>query len=171
MIFREMRVEDLAEIFEVRIATWHNRNGRDEMTAMGITHDSVRQMMQDSQRGWLCEVEGRKVGFAMGNQRTGEMWVIAVLKEFEGRGIGRQLLSLVEGWLWSRGWREIWLTTDTDENFRAVGFYRHLGWTDWKIERGNRYMRKTLKPGAGVDGSAATWPGSPGVTAGLPSGN
>jgi ribosomal protein S18 acetylase RimI-like enzyme len=148
MTFREIQTQDLDAIFEIRIATWHNSNGREEMTRMGITPESVRQMMQHSHRGWLCEVNGRKVGFAMGNKETGEMWVIAVLREYEGRGIGRQLLRLVEEWLYSQGWTEVWLTTDPDENFRAVGFYRHEGWMDWKIEHGNRYMRKMIEPGA-----------------------
>lgn len=95
MTFREIQPQDLEAIFEIRKATWHNRNGREEMARMGITPDSVRQMIQDSHRGSLCEVDGRRVGFAMGNRKTGEMWVIAVLREFEGRGIGRQLLRLL----------------------------------------------------------------------------
>jgi GNAT superfamily N-acetyltransferase len=140
--FREIQPEDIPAIFEIRIATWHNPNGRVELTKMGITPHTVRQMMVDSHRGWLCEIEGRGVGFAMGNKKTGEMWVIAVLKEFEGRGIGKELLRSVEDWLWSEAWQEIWLTTDTDESLRAVGFYRHAGWQDWKIEHGDRYMRK-----------------------------
>jgi ribosomal protein S18 acetylase RimI-like enzyme len=83
------------------------------------------------------------VGFVMGNKQTGEMWVIAVLPEYENLGIGRHLMSLVEGWLWAEGWQEIWLTTDPDETYRAVGFYRHLGWVDWKLGRDERFMRKT----------------------------
>ena len=144
MTFREIQLENIDGIFEIRIATWHSRNGRDELTALGITPDSVRKMMQDSHHGWLCECDGRKAGFAMGNRQTGEMWVIAVLREFEGRGIGRQLLRLVEDGLWSHGWKEIWLTTDPDESLRSVGFYRHEGWQDWKIEDGDRYMRKSF---------------------------
>ena len=144
MTFREIQFEDLQAIFDIRIATWHNQNGRDELTKMGITPHSVRQMMEDSHRGWLCEIEGRGVGFAMGNKKTGEMWVIAVLKEFEGRRIGKELLRLVEDWLWSEAWEEIWLTTDTNESLRAVGFYRNEGWQDWKIEHGDRYMRKRI---------------------------
>ena len=58
-----------------------------------------------------------------------------------GRGIGKALLTRIEEWLWSEGWKEIWLTTDLDETDRAVGFYRHLGWKDWKIEK-DRYMKK-----------------------------
>jgi GNAT superfamily N-acetyltransferase len=142
MTFREIQIEDLPAIFEVRVAAWHNPHGREELNALGITPDSVRQMLHDSHCGWLCEIGGRTVGFAMGDRSTGEMWVIAVCKDFEGRGIGRQLLRLVEDWLWSQGWSEIWLTTDPDESFRAVGFYRRLGWEDWKIEHGDRYLRK-----------------------------
>ena len=142
--YREIGPEDMDAIFGVRVATWHNERGAEELLQLGITHDSVREMMQTSHRGWLCEIESRVVGFAMGNKATGEMWVIAVLKEFEGQGIGKSLLNLVEEWLFSEGWKEIWLTTDRDENLRAVGFYRHLDWKDWKVDPdGDRFMRKS----------------------------
>ena len=53
---------------------------------------------------------------------------------------------MVEDWLSSEGWKEIWLTTDRGENIRAVGFYRHLGWSDWKVEPdGDRFMKKSLE--------------------------
>jgi ribosomal protein S18 acetylase RimI-like enzyme len=143
LVFRKIRPDDMDAIFEVRIATWHNNHGREELNEMGISHDSVLEMLKDSHRGWLCETGSHVVGFAMGNQHSGEMWVIAVLKEYEGQGIGKRLLRLVEGWLFSNGWNEIWLTTDPDETLRAVGFYRHLGWIDWKIEPdGDRFMKK-----------------------------
>ena len=143
--FREIGPDDMAAIFDVRVATWDNDRGREEMAALGITPDSVRAKLADTHRGWLCEADGRVVGLAMGDRSNGEMWVIAVLSEYEGRGIGGQLLSRVEGWLLDCGWREIWLTTDRDETLRAVGFYRHLGWTDWKLEPdGDRFMKKRL---------------------------
>lgn len=142
MHFREITADDLESIFEVRVATWHNPNGREELTRMGITETSVRAMLRDSHRGWLCELDERVVGFAMGNKTRGEMWVIAVLEEFENRGIGKALLARVETWLAAEGCDPLWLTTDTDESHRAVGFYRHQGWEDWKIEDGDRFMRK-----------------------------
>ena len=146
MTFREITTNDMQAIFAVRVATWHNEHGLEELTRMGITQKSVRQRMEDSHRGWLCEVDGRVIGFAMGDRKTGEMWVIAVLREYEGQGAGKTLLALVEKWLRGEGWKEIWLTTDTDEGFHAVGFYRHQGWEDWKIEGGNRFMRKRFEP-------------------------
>jgi GNAT superfamily N-acetyltransferase len=143
-IIREIVPGDMEAIFAVRVATWHNPNGSEEMAALGITHQSVRAMMTDGTRGWLAKVGGRTVGCAMGHARTGELWVIAVLKEFEGQGIGRALIGRVEAWLATEGWREIWLTTDVDERMRAVGFYKRLGWIDWKLEHGDRFMRKSL---------------------------
>ena len=145
MHYCEIQCDDITAIFDVRVATWHNERGAEELTRMGITHASVRAMLEDSHRGWLCESDVGVVGFAMGNRGTGEMGVIAVLQTYEDRGIGRELLTRVENWLWSEGWEEIWLTTDTDEAFRAVGFYGRLGWQDWKIESSDRFMRK-VKP-------------------------
>ena len=145
MKFREIESRDIPAIFEVRIATWHNDRAVEQMTEWGITHDSVKAMLEcGSHRGWLCEIGNRVIGFSMANKGTGEMWVIAVLKKYEGKGIGRELMSLVESWLWAEGWTEIWLTTDPDEAARAVGFYRKIGWEDWKID-GSRYMRR-LRP-------------------------
>lgn len=146
LTYREIVADDMPSIFDVRVATWHNDRGREEMTELGITPESVREMLKEgSHRGWLCEADGRVVGFAMGDRTNGEMWVIAVLQEFEGLGVGKQLLGLVEQWLAKEGWSEIWLTTDPDETMRCVGFYRHLGWTDWKLEPdGDRYMKKQV---------------------------
>ena len=142
-VFREIVSDDMEAIFDVRIETWHNDRGRIELAEMGITHQTVREMLRDSHRGWLCEVDSCVVGFAIGNKANGEMWVVAVLEEFEGQGVGKRLLGLVERWLFAEGWKEIWLTTDRDETLRAVGFYRHLGWKDWKVDPdGDRFMKK-----------------------------
>ena len=142
MIYRQIKETDLPELFKLRVATWHNAHGEEELQALGITQESTARLLQQSHRGWLAELDGRPVGFAMGDKRSGEMWVIAVLKEHEGQGVGRRLLALVEDWLFTEGCDPLWLTTDPDENVRAVGFYRYLGWEDWKIQDGDRFMRK-----------------------------
>jgi ribosomal protein S18 acetylase RimI-like enzyme len=160
--YREITPADIPALFRVRVATWHNPNGAEEMTRMGITPESVRQVLATTHRGWLAERGGEVIGFAMGNRADGEMWVIAVLKPYEGRGVGRCLITQVEDWLFAEGWEEVWLTTDVEESFRAVGFYKRLGWTDWKFEHGDRYMKKR-RPAAGTDSSAPI-PSPPGGT-------
>ena len=133
------------------MATRENALSKEDLRRLGITPETVREMMRTSHRGWLCEVDGKVVGFAMGNGKTGEMWVIAVLPGYEGRGIGAELMDRVEGWLWSLGWGEIWLTTDTDTSLRAYGFYRARGWEDWKVEDGDLFMRR-VNPSRRNDG-------------------
>jgi len=75
----------------------------------------------------------------MADRSTGELLVIALLPEYEGRGIGGQLMQHAEVWLAQSGCTRAWLTTDLD-----YGFYRHRGWTDWKLERGLRWMQLAL---------------------------
>jgi GNAT superfamily N-acetyltransferase len=142
--YREIAVSDMDSIFEVRVATRENAYSMQELERLGITPETVTEMLSEGFRGWLCEEGGRTVGFAMGNSGTGEMWVIAVLPEYEGRGIGSRLISLVERWLAAEGWSESWLTTDVDTSLRAYGFYLHEGWRDDVVRDGLRYMRKSL---------------------------
>jgi ribosomal protein S18 acetylase RimI-like enzyme len=142
MKFRVIIAADVPELFKVRVATRENALSLAQLADLGITEDSVRLMLQKTHRGWLCEIEGRIAGFAIGNGDTGEMWVIAVLPEFEGMGIGSKLLGLVEEWLFYFGWDEIWLTTDMDTTLRAFGFYLKHGWTDSGVKNGNKYMTR-----------------------------
>ena len=153
MNFRQIVETDVRELIAVRAATRENALSREQLEEMGITEASVSEMMQRTHRGWLCEAEGRIVGFAMGNGETGEMWVIAVLPEFWGRGIGGRLIASVENWLWSRGHDEAWLTTDKDTSLRAYGFYLRQGWSDSKLSKGCRYMIKRNPNQACASGS------------------
>lgn len=143
MKFREIQERDIHDLFVVRLATRENALSLEQLAGLGITEESVIAMLKMTHRGWLCEEESNVVGFAMGNRENGEMWVIALLPEYEGMGIGTELLSRVENWLWSEGWHEIWLTTDVNPALRAYGFYQRQGWVDNKIENDLRYMKKT----------------------------
>lgn len=146
MLFREIGPDDAGALFAVRTATRENRLSREDLAARGITEQTVWNRLAGSFRGWLCEDDGSVVGFAMGDGATGELEVIAVLPEHEGRGIGMRLIELVETWLAYRGWRELWLYTDPDPTLRAYGFYRARGWVDAGLKGGNRVMKKRLPP-------------------------
>jgi N-acetylglutamate synthase-like GNAT family acetyltransferase len=112
----------------------------EELDRLGINPESVTEGLARSTRGWLCEDAGNVVGFAMADRATGEFLVIAVLPEYEGRGVGGGLMTRVTAWLLECGCTRSWLTTDVDTSLRAYGFYRRHGWNDWKVERGLRYM-------------------------------
>ena len=96
MNFREITAEDIPELFAVRAATHENRLTLEQLTALGISEASVSEKLAESFNGWSCEAQGKVVGFATGDEATGESWVIAVLPEYIGKRIGSTLLTTVE---------------------------------------------------------------------------
>lgn len=142
MTFRAIEPQDAAALIELRGRTRENAIPADALAKMGITIESIGAKLRGPHRGWLCEAEGRLAGFAMGDGSSGELLVIAVAPEFEGRGIGSQLLASVEEWLWSCGWEALWLWTDVDESRRAFSFYLHHGWRKSEVKDGALYLRK-----------------------------
>jgi ribosomal protein S18 acetylase RimI-like enzyme len=126
---RQMTATDLPEVFAVRVSTLENTitmQGLEE--EYGLTRETLAEALQHSAKGWVCEIEGKIVGFAMGDRDSGEMTVLAVLPGFEKRGIGKQLLDRVQDWLFDSGHKELWLLTSPNPTFRAYGFYQAQGW-------------------------------------------
>ncbi len=138
--FREINAADVPALFYVRTRTRENTYTLEELHALGITAESVTRRLANTCKGWLCTHAGSAVGFCMADRSMGELWVIAVLPEYEGQGIGNALMSAAEEWLWEQGGSRAWLTTDIDTALRAYGFYRQRGWTDWKVDDGLRWM-------------------------------
>ena len=141
MKFREIIAADAPDLFHVRTRTRQNAYTLAELHGLGITAESIAAKLATTHKGWLCTDAGCVVAFCMANCATGELWVIAVLPEYENKGIGAELMRLAEEWLWASGCTRAWLTTDVDTELRAYGFYRRRGWTDWKVENGLRWMQ------------------------------
>jgi GNAT superfamily N-acetyltransferase len=147
--FRGITAADVPALFHVRTRTRENAYTLAQLHDLGITPQSVTRKLATTFEGWLCADGDAVVAFCMADRATGELWVVAVLPEYEGQGIGGRLMSLAEGWLGSSGCSRAWLTTDIDTSLRAYGFYRHRGWTDWKIADGLRWM-ELPSPGAPI---------------------
>jgi ribosomal protein S18 acetylase RimI-like enzyme len=142
---REITASDIPALFHVRPLTRENALTVEDLRAMSITPESVASWLRASTTGWLFETaSGEVVGFCMADHSTGELLVLAVLAEHEGRGIGGSLMESAESWLARSGCTTAWLTTALDPTLRAYGFYRHRGWTDWKLEKGKRFMQLAL---------------------------
>ncbi len=143
-MIRKILHKDVSNLFKVRVATRENALSLSDLEELGITEESIHSAIDDSHCGWLCELDGKTVGFAMGDFRAKELTVIALLPEYENQGIGAKLLNRVEAWLSAKKCNKIWLTTDIDINLRAYGFYIKHGWVDNKIKNGDRHMVKIL---------------------------
>jgi predicted acetyltransferase len=142
---REMQVGDIGRCIWVRTQTRENRWSLEALRKGGVTEESVATRLQVSHKGWVCEEEGQEgqiVGFSMGDRSNGELWVVAVLPEYEGRGIGRRLVEAAQDWLHACGWEEIWLWTSPNTATRAYRLYRRLGWQDCGVKDGQLIMRR-----------------------------
>lgn len=112
---------DVPEIQRVRHSVRENR-----LTSTVISDDDVVEAIERTGRGWVVEVDGRVVGFAVGHAETGNIWALFVEPGYEGKGHGRRLHDEMVAWLWSKGLTRLWLTTAPET--RAQRFYERAGW-------------------------------------------
>lgn len=112
---------DIPHMHAVRMAVTENR-----LVSTVITEADYIPAIENSGRGWVMEVDGRIVGFSVGNAANGNIWALFVEPGQERHGHGRQLLEAVVEWLWSQGLQQLWLTTEPGT--RAQHFYEAAGW-------------------------------------------
>jgi GNAT superfamily N-acetyltransferase len=142
MVFREIEKSDIKDIIDIRVSTKENHFSMADLAQVGVTPESIAEWLEDSVKGWLCEISGKPVGFAMADSKTAEVLVVACYPEFEKKGIGRALMHIIQDWLWSFGHDEIWLWSDPDPCIRAYGFYRKLGYEPTGVTKGKDEMLK-----------------------------
>ncbi|NWA39764.1 GNAT family N-acetyltransferase [Pseudomonas reactans] len=137
---RTAQLADIDGIFDVRTSVTENHLSREEMRQMGITESAVAEMIENNHCAWVATENDKIIGFSMILPDEGCLFAAFVLPEYEGRGVGRRLVSLAEQELFKH--HEIaWL--ETDKNSRAAKFYMQLGWgnkkaindTDIKLEK------------------------------------
>lgn len=150
-----MRIEfrsappDLAgEYIRLRGLTRENAIPEERLRALGITAESwAGDILSTELEGFIAESDRRLVGYCFGNTRSGEVVVLAVHPDVEGRGVGRRLLELVVDRLRRGGHERLFLACASDPAVRSHGFYRHLGWRSTRSvdERGDEILE--LLPG------------------------
>ena len=146
IVIRAARADDARGIAEVHVAAWR-------ATYRGIVPESYLDGLSVDEREarWrtldmpyrpgfaFVAVDGagigRVVGFASGGPRRdgpddyeGELYAIYLLREAQGRGVGRRLVAAVARELAARGLRSMLLWVFRD-NQPARGFYETLGGT------------------------------------------
>ncbi len=137
---------DVLTIFEIAILGKEKSFTREALYAVGITEEMVADTLDGARthEGWICECDGKVVGFSMANRGTGEFWVMAVLPEYEKRGIGSKLHDQAMDWLISLGWKESWLGVLQDIQVNGYGFFKKRGWVDAEMRGPFRIMKKSL---------------------------
>jgi len=124
---RPATVDDVAAMFQVRLAVAENRLNRDALAAVGVTPDSIAEAIRSAPCAWVATTEGEVAGFAMVDLDSACLFALFVRSNQEGRGMGSALCQVCEQALFAQ--HEVaWL--ETAKTSRAARLYRHLGWGD-----------------------------------------
>jgi len=143
MYIRKFQESDLEATYQVRASTRQNPLSKEQLCEWGFTPESVLKGYKEGGTvGWVCEDNSKIVGFCSGNVITGEVIVIALLPEYEARGLGKQLLTELICTMKENGVKKIWLSASPDPQIRAHGFYRANGWkpTGGFVENGDEIL-------------------------------
>lgn len=127
--FRAAMAGDALACVRVRGLTRENAISEERLRSAGITVESwAKDIASGALPGIVCLSGDQIVGYCFGAAESGEVVVLALLPEFENRGLGRQLLGSLVQQLRSSGHQRLYLGCSPDPTCRAYGFYRHLGW-------------------------------------------
>lgn len=110
-VLRQAVRGDLSELLRVRRAVSENRPS---LLSLSIPEDQVIEALETTGRGWVIELDGVIVAFAIGNALTGSIWALYVDPPHRGRGYGRRLYDTVVEWLWSQGHDRVWLNAQPE---------------------------------------------------------
>jgi GNAT superfamily N-acetyltransferase len=124
MLFREAKPGDIRQMQVVRNAVKENM-----LSDPGqVTDSDCEEYITVRGKGWVCEVEGRVVGFAIADLKENNIWALFVSPEFEQKGIGKKLQDMMLDWYFSQTKETVWL--GTAPGTRAETFYRKSGWSE-----------------------------------------
>lgn len=97
-ILRQAALSDLPGLFRVRYAVSENR-----LSSLTIPDEQVTEAVGGTGRGWVVELDGLIVAFAIGDALSGSIWELFVDPPYRGQGYGRRLYETVVEWLWAEG--------------------------------------------------------------------
>ncbi|MGH8171470.1 MAG: GNAT family N-acetyltransferase [Steroidobacteraceae bacterium] len=80
---------------------------------LSSTDDQLVDALESTGRGWVIELDGLIVAFAIGDALTGSIWALFVDPPHRGHGYGRRLHDIAVEWLWSQGHERIWLNAQS----------------------------------------------------------
>ena len=123
MIFRDATPNDIPQIQRVRNSVRENTLSNPAL----VSDADCLEYLTVRGKGWVCEVEGQVVGFAIADLREDNIWALFVDPGIERRGVGKTLQKMMLDWYFAQGKDRVWLGTAAGT--RAETFYGRTGWS------------------------------------------
>lgn len=129
MIFREAVLEDIPAIQLVRNSVKENMLSDPAL----VSDKDCEAYMFVRGKGWVCEMDGEIVGFAIADLEDDNIWALFIHPDHEKKGIGKKLHQIMMDWYFDQEKEKVWLSTAPGS--RAEGFYKVAGWKQTDITR------------------------------------
>ena len=124
MNIRDAEIKDIYQIQVVRNLVKEN-----QLSDPALVPDSdVGDYITHRGKGWVCEIDGEIVGFAIADLVDNNIWALFIHPDFERMGIGKKLHEEMLNWYFSQTDKTVWL--GTSPKTRAELFYRKAGWKE-----------------------------------------
>jgi GNAT superfamily N-acetyltransferase len=124
MQIREATIIDIPQIQIVRKSVLENKLSDPAL----VTDKDCEEYLTRRGKGWVCEIEGEIVGFAIADLLDNNIWALFLLPAYEKQGIGGLLHDTMLNWYFSKTAHPVWLSTAPAT--RAERFYRKMGWRE-----------------------------------------
>lgn len=121
-MIREATIADIKQIQIVRNLVKENTLSNPAL----VTDENCEEFITQRGKGWVSEINGKIVGFAIADLKENNIWALFLDPEFEKQGIGRQLHDTMLDWYFEQTQEPLWLGTAPQT--RAESFYRKAGW-------------------------------------------
>ncbi|WP_247234803.1 GNAT family N-acetyltransferase [Telluribacter sp. SYSU D00476] len=122
MHYREALPSDFPAMMVVRLAVRENQLSDPSL----VTEAHYLTILHNGGKGWICEADGRLVGFSIVDMKHRNIWALFVDPAYEKKGIGRRLHDLMLDWSFGQPIDRLWLGTEPGS--RADAFYEKAGW-------------------------------------------
>ena len=120
-----IRVAEIKDIYQIQVV--RNLVKENQLSDPALVPDSdVEDYITRRGKGWVCEIDGEVVGFAIADLVDNNIWALFIHPDFERMGIGKKLHEEMLNWYFSQTDKTVWL--GTSPKTRAELFYRKAGW-------------------------------------------
>ena len=131
MNYRQATIDDIPSLMRVRFSVKENVLSNPGL----VTEADCATYITQRGMGWVCEVNGEVVGFAIADLVDHNIWALFVDPAFEGRGIGKRLHDMMLDWYFEQTNATVWL--GTSPGTRAELFYTNAGWKNMGMGKHN----------------------------------
>lgn len=121
MMYREACIQDIPKMQVMRHTVKENTLSDPAL----VTDQDCEEFITKRGKGWICEINSEIVGFAIADLKEQNIWALFVHPDFEKKGIGKHLHTLMMNWYFQYH-EHVWLGTAPQT--RAEEFYKSQGW-------------------------------------------